>query len=196
MISDNTKKRVQTSLVLFYVLSLLEFFQLSKKILQNILQRIFFNTIFTTYLSIFCYLFLYFSNLLHLKFILYTLLISCISSDIGGFVFGKYFGGPRLTKISPKKTYAGAIGSIVLACLTISILFYFFTNTISFFVIIIGIVTSLGCQLGDLFFSLLKRKAKIKDTGSIFPGHGGILDRVDGILLGIPVGFFSLILIN
>ena len=76
--------------------------------------------------------------------------------------------------------------------MTFSSLIFFFTNNINLTIILIGIITSVACQIGDLFFSFLKRKAKIKDTGNFLPGHGGILDRLDGILLGVPLGFFSL----
>ena len=123
---------------------------------------------------------------------IYCLLIGCIASDIGGFIFGKLFKGPKLTKISPKKTYAGAIGSIFLTSIVISILFFIFFGKFNYGILVLSIITSLGCQIGDLFFSYLKRKAKIKDTGNFLPGHGGILDRVDGILVGIPSGFISL----
>ena len=116
----------------------------------------------------------------------------CISTDIGGYVAGKLFKGPKLTKISPKKTYAGAIGSIFLTLLVISILFFMFFGKFNYSIVVLSIITSLGCQIGDLFFSYLKRKAKIKDTGNFLPGHGGILDRVDGMLFGIPSGFISL----
>ena len=74
-------------------------------------------------------------------------------------------------------------------------LFFYFTGSFKFYSILLGIIISISCQLGDLFFSFLKRKAKIKDTGNFLPGHGGVLDRVDGILLGLPVGFVSLILL-
>jgi CDP-diglyceride synthetase len=72
---------------------------------------------------------------------------------------------------------------------------YFLTKNISFNLILVAVITSVFCQLGDLVFSYLKRKAKIKDTGNFLPGHGGILDRVDGILLGFPIGFISLMLL-
>ena len=117
----------------------------------------------------------------------------CILSDIGGYIFGKIIGGKKLTKISPSKTYSGASGSLVL-----SIFFaiaYSFTfniiNLISF--IIMAISISIVCQLGDIFISYLKRLAKLKDTGNFLPGHGGILDRIDGILFALP---FGIILIN
>ena len=103
--------------------------------------------------------------------------------------------GPRLTKISPKKTISGSIGSIIFSIVVIFSIFYYFTNTLNYKIVIIGITTSVACQLGDLFFSFLKRKAKVKDTGNFFPGHGGVLDRLDGIFFGVPLGFLSLILI-
>ena len=77
-----------------------------------------------------------------------------------------------------------------------SILTFMFTNSFSYLILFVALMTSVGCQIGDLFFSFLKRKAKIKDTGKLLPGHGGILDRIDGMLLGIPVGFISLIVFN
>ena len=116
-------------------------------------------------------------------------------SDIGGFVFGKTFKGTKLTKISPNKTIAGAIGSLVFSITFAILIYYYLTNSLDFQILLIAGITSIGCQVGDLFFSFLKRKSLLNDTGNVLPGHGGILDRVDGILLGIPVGFFFLILI-
>ena len=125
-----------------------------------------------------------------------TLLFICIFSDIGGYVVGKIIGGKKLTKISPNKTYAGAFGSIIFTLITIWILFSYFIEIFNLQIILIGLITSIFCQLGDLLFSLLKRKAKLKDTGSFLPGHGGVLDRLDGIFLGIPFGFLTLILLS
>ena len=124
------------------------------------------------------------------------MLIGCVASDIGGFIFGKLFKGPKITKISPNKTYAGSIGSILSTTLIVSFLFMFYLQNFNYKIILIAITTSIFCQLGDLFFSYLKRKAKLKDTGKFFPGHGGVLDRLDGIFLGIPFGFLTLILLN
>ena len=119
------------------------------------------------------------------------LILICILTDIGGFIFGKLIGGKKLTKISPNKTYSGMLGAIIFSLL-FGYLFYYQVNIlildINIFVFII--IISLISQLGDLMVSFLKRKAKMKDTGSILPGHGGILDRIDGILLAIPVGIF------
>ena len=126
---------------------------------------------------------------------LFAILLVCIFSDLGGFIFGKIFKGPKLTKISPKKTIAGAIGSLFFSSTLILILFYYLTDKINLYVLIIGLITSIGSQIGDLFFSYLKRKSRLKDTGKFLPGHGGVLDRIDSILVGVPVGFLSIILI-
>ena len=114
----------------------------------------------------------------------------CVCSDIGGFVFGKTFKGRKLTKISPNKTISGSIGSFTLSLALAPIFYYFLVEKFyNFFdLIIVAIFVSFACQLGDLSISYLKRKAKVKDTGDLLPGHGGFLDRIDGILLAIPVG--------
>ena len=118
------------------------------------------------------------------------LILICICTDIGGFIFGKIIGGKKFTKISPNKTYAGIIGSFI-----IPLIFGYLYNAIyseilvlkiNIFLLIIFI--SFISQCGDLMISFFKRKAKIKDTGSILPGHGGILDRIDGMLLALPIG--------
>jgi phosphatidate cytidylyltransferase len=120
-------------------------------------------------------------------FIIYSLLV-CITSDIGGLLFGKIFKGPKLTKISPNKTISGAIGSFVFSIILIPI---FINNLINLSLekfILITFFISISSQVGDLFISFLKRKAKVKNTGDVLPGHGGFLDRIDGILLGLPIG--------
>ena len=208
MITNNLKKRILTSfflllliliifnynfvliysLIILGVLSIIEFNGITNIIFKNKIIKIFNNYFFIIYIFLFCYLFFFFSNFIGLKIILYILLIGCVSSDIGWYISGKLFQGPRLTKISPKKTYSGALGSIILCTFSISILFFFLINNLNFKIILIGVMTSISCQFGDLFFSYLKRKAKIKDTGSILPGHGGILDRIDGILIALPFG--------
>ena len=123
------------------------------------------------------------------------IIIICISTDIGGYFFGKTFKGPKLTKISPNKTYSGALGSIILSLTTVLFLTYYFVKIIDLKIAIVAIMTSIFCQIGDLTFSFLKRKARLQDTGKILPGHGGILDRLDGILLGVPLGFVTFVLI-
>lgn len=216
MISDNLKKRFYTYLALILVvflmfnynfflvyflitlsvLSILEFLHISKKVLKSISSIYLINFFFISYVFSFCFLFLFFSNFIGLKIILFILLLGCVASDTGGYVFGKIFKGPKLTKISPKKTYAGAIGSFILTTLILSIFFYYFIQTFNIKIIIVALMTSLFCQIGDLIFSFLKRKAKFKDTGKILPGHGGILDRIDGLLLGIPFGFLTFVIVN
>ena len=130
------------------------------------------------------------------KFILFTILLGCVASDLGGYIFGKTFKGQKLTKISPKKTIAGAIGSLLLTTIVVSGLIFYFSNNLNFKIIAISIFISLACQTGDLFFSYLKRKAKVKDTSNFLPGHGGVLDRIDGIIVGVPVGYITLIFFN
>ena len=201
---NNFKKRFITSLFLIFIfvsiiifkpvlvffllilgtLSIIEFFN---KFLSNI--------IFIIYIFTFCFIFFIFNNIFHLKIILFIILSGCIASDIGGYVIGKIFMGPKLTKISPNKTISGSMGSFVFCYLTISLLFFYYLKEFNLSIFFVSLITSLFCQLGDLFFSYLKRKIKIKDTGNILPGHGGVLDRLDGILIGLPIGFVSLILL-
>ena len=116
----------------------------------------------------------------------------CILTDTGGFIFGKFFKGPKLTKISPNKTYSGLIGSFFLPLLVLSIFIFFFKDKfkleVSFninFIIYICIISGIS-QLGDLVISYFKRLSNIKDTGKIIPGHGGILDRIDGMIFVFP----------
>ena len=120
-----------------------------------------------------------------IKNILFILLV-CISTDIGGYMFGKLMKGKKLTKISPNKTYWGLFGSYIFSLITVFLIFrsYFEYDNIFILIIVISTIS----QLGDLFFSFLKRKASIKDTGKFLPGHGGILDRIDGIIFAIPSG--------
>ena len=216
MILNNLKKRFFTSfmllvivllifkfkifliyfLILGGVLSILEFLRLAKVIFKSRYKFIFINLTFIVYVFCFCIFFFLFTNIIILKTILFILLLGCVASDIGGFIFGKYFKGPKLTKISPKKTFAGAIGSLILCSILVSVLFYYLMDYYNYKIVIIAFITSIFCQIGDLLFSFLKRKANLKDTGKILPGHGGVLDRLDGIFLGIPFGLIALILLN
>ena len=118
------------------------------------------------------------------------ILCICIFSDIGGYVFGKVIGGKKLTKISPNKTISGSLGSFIFSILPV-LLFNLQNYTgVSFGVLSINIelclIVSLVCQLGDLLISYFKRLNKVKDTGTILPGHGGLLDRIDGLIFAIP----------
>ena len=130
------------------------------------------------------------------------IVIICISTDIGGYIFGKIFKGPKLTKISPKKTYAGVIGSFFLSLIG-GLIFInhfakdqIFLNTKGLLVLWIILFISLVSQLGDLIISYFKRKAKLKDTGKIIPGHGGLLDRIDGLIFVFPAIFILVLIIE
>ena len=178
------------------IFSLLEFFKIIKIIFKDkIIKQFSYNLFFIVYIFIFCSFFLFFSSFLNLKILIFLILITCIFSDIGGYIFGKIFKGKKLTSLSPNKTFSGAFGSIILSISSFSILIYYSTKNFDWYFIIIAFTTSLFCQIGDLFFSYLKRKSLLKDTGNFLPGHGGILDRIDGILLGLPAGIISLLII-
>ena len=125
-----------------------------------------------------------------LKLVILFLFSICICSDMGGLLFGKFFKGKKLTKISPNKTISGSIGSFILSLTLVPIFnIYLKLQSIDLYnLILLVIIVSLLCQIGDLFISFLKRKAKVKDTSNILPGHGGLLDRIDGMLLAIPFG--------
>ncbi len=118
----------------------------------------------------------------------FFVLIICVSTDIGGYVFGKIFNGPKLTKISPKKTYAGALGGYFLSLISLFIIINYVDYpflSLQFFITFILISTV--SQIGDITVSYFKRKSKIKNTGKIIPGHGGLLDRIDGMIFAFPI---------
>ena len=122
-----------------------------------------------------------------------TLLFICIFSDIGGYVVGKNIGGRKLTKISPNKTISGSVGSFLFSLLPfLYYVTYYINSDISVKLIFLPILFSLICQLGDLFISYFKRKAKIKDISKLIPGHGGLLDRIDGVIFAMPIGIVLL----
>mgnify|MGYP003953638387 FL=1 len=126
-------------------------------------------------------------------FHLLLVVIICVSTDIGGYVFGNIFKGPKLTKISPKKTYSGVIGSFLLSLIFTNLFLDFLSNVETFeftkemflFILLVSLVS----QIGDIIISYFKRKSKIKDTGIIIPGHGGILDRIDGMIFALPFAY-------
>ena len=121
--------------------------------------------------------------------------IICVSTDIGGYVFGNIFKGPKLTKFSPNKTYSGMIGGFLLSIISIIIFANFIYAKvdipINWFVFAISI--SSISQIGDIIISYFKRLSKIKDTGIIIPGHGGLLDRVDGMIFAFPFSYIILL---
>ena len=142
------------------------------------------------YLSLFSFVIIFVrsENLESEIFIIYSLFVS-INSDIGGLLFGKIFKGRKLTKISPGKTVSGSIGSFIFSLALIPYFLQYFDKINIPSLIIITILVSFTSQLGDLFFSFLKRKAKVKNTSDLLPGHGGFIDRIDGILFAVPIGF-------
>ena len=219
--SSNIKKRILTSIFLislligmfFYsyimivsliiiaIISWIEFYALISKILKkNNLKdnffRFFYKTLSLFYLSgLVCLIFIIESQYSNLKiYLLYSTLVA-ILSDIGGLVFGKIFKGKKLTKISPNKTVSGSIGSFILSLLLIPLFYKDHIDQTLIIMLLITIIVSLTSQLGDLFISYLKRKAKVKDTSDLLPGHGGVLDRIDGIIFAIPLGIYLFIII-
>ena len=128
------------------------------------------------------------------------ILLTCISTDIGGYVAGKLFKGPKLTNISPKKTYSGMIGGYFLSIIIINIylinldLFQFESRELTLGSFIIVILISSISQIGDIIISYFKRLSKVKDTGKIIPGHGGLLDRIDGMIFAFPFSYAILLL--
>ena len=157
------------------------------------------------FLSISCYLTILFrGNTNSELFIFLVIILICVSTDIGGYIFGKIFKGPKINKkISPNKTYAGAIGGYFLS---IIIVYFFVHNSFLiddelsnyfgrdefFWVLLISTVS----QIGDFIVSFFKRKSKVKNTGTILPGHGGLLDRTDGMIFAIPFAYIYLYLLS
>ena len=155
---------------------------------------------------IFGFIFIFFSfySIYHLRndFVdgyIYFLIITltCVLTDIGGYTFGKFFKGPKLTKVSPKKTYSGVIGGYLLPIIFLNIFYYSpyvitksmkLTSDIFIFILLVSTIS----QLGDILISYFKRLSKIKDTGKIIPGHGGLLDRVDGMIFAFPFSYLIL----
>jgi len=187
------------SVIIISIISWIEFNSLILKIfkkneIKDKLLRFCYKAISLMYLSILIYLFLLIeSQKPNFEiFIIFSILIS-VMSDIGGLVVGKTFKGKKLTKISPNKTVSGSIGSFIFSLFLTPIFFEYLTNYDLLTLSIITLMISLTSQMGDLLISFLKRKAKVKNTSDLLPGHGGILDRIDGIIFSIPVGFLLLV---
>jgi phosphatidate cytidylyltransferase len=188
-----------TALIVIATIIWIEFYALISKIikknkLKDKFLRFFYKAISLLYLSLTVYLIFVIESFYPNQkiYLLYAILVA-ILSDIGGLIIGKTFKGKKLTKISPNKTISGSVGSFVFSMILIP---FFYEDLIEFNFLIIVIITltiSFISQTGDLFISYMKRKAKVKDTSDMLPGHGGFLDRVDGIIFAIPIG---LILFN
>ena len=133
------------------------------------------------------------------------IILICVSTDIGGYIFGNLFKGPKLSKISPNKTQSGMIGGFVFSLISSLMFVLQYTDNIYVnknliendlkFVILILLISGMS-QLGDLIISYFKRSSKIKNTGKIFPGHGGMLDRLDGMIFVFPVLYLSNIIFS
>jgi len=220
--STNLVKRVFTSLVLILILfvclnfnkylwllliitvSIICFFEfnnIAKKIWKRKKTIIYLSNILSSIFLIFVIFSSYELYTSGSKLDIIFILLVCIFSDIGGYVVGKLVGGKKLTKISPKKTISGSIGSFIFSLLPIIMLLILQEYTkdesykmqFSFInIIFLTLFLSFVCQVGDLIISFFKRKAKIKDTGSLLPGHGGLLDRIDGLIFVLPISMIVL----
>ena len=173
---------------------------ISKYSKKNLASNLFDSKFIILNIVTFCYIFFIFCNLSYeihetegSVFFLYIISI-CFFTDIGGYFFGKIVGGKKLSKISPNKTVSGTIGSFILSIFPFIIVVNldYLDLEPNLLNIMFCLLISLISQLGDLFISFIKRKAKIKDTGNLLPGHGGVLDRVDGIIFAVPFSFFLL----
>ena len=180
------------------ILSWIEWVKIIEK--TNFKQRVKILHIITFLIYLFMAFIICFNIFVIDKYFFLMILSICVASDIGGYLFGKTFGGKKLTKISPNKTIAGSVGSFILSFLIFFLLSFYFIDLVyvNFKVEILfftPFLISLICQIGDLFISFYKRKAKIKNTGNLIPGHGGILDRIDGVIFALPIGFIILSLL-
>ena len=178
-------------LSLFIISSILiyEFSNIVKNIFKNNKTNSFiFLNLFIFYICLFASQIYFFlgSEFENKQIVFLFILLICIFTDIGGYIFGNIIKGKKLTTISPNKTYAGMFGSFICSLIicTLFIIYFNFSINFIFFTLLISLVS----QVGDLFISYLKRKANIKDTGNFLPGHGGLLDRLDGIIFAIPLG--------
>ena len=175
-------------LIIFGTIIWVEFNHLLTKIFKNNYLKTLVSFLVLIYIFYFLWLTIISFQSNHTKIILLYSTLICITSDIGGYCFGKIFKGKKLTKISPNKTISGAIGAIICSLLLLIVFNFTIENINLIKYLILTLVVSSASQLGDIFISYIKRKAKVKNTSDILPGHGGLLDRLDGIIFGIPVG--------
>ena len=191
------------TLIIISVIIWVEFKSLIDKIFiknksKDNLIKFLFRVIALIYLSFFSVVcWIAFSKIMGLEFRLISLYILgiCVVSDIGGLIFGKIFKGKKLTKISPNKTISGSFGSLFFSLILLTIYILISSSINFFFLLLLTLAISLISQIGDLLIFYIKRKAKVKDTSNILPGHGGLLDRLDGILFALPIGVLIIIYI-
>ena len=173
-------------LLICFLISAFEWHTMSKRNLHNIFGLFFLSFSFFTIFK------LRNDFSADYTYVLFVLLI-CVSTDIGGYIFGRTLKGPKLTQISPKKTYAGVVGGYLLAMITVNFLldnpFFYVDIELTFmtFIFVFGISTI--SQLGDITISYFKRLSNVKDTGKIIPGHGGLSDRIDGMIFAFPFSY-------
>ena len=183
-------------LILCFFQMFFEFYYMLKKILFNKKKLLFLISfiilLLLSYISLYVWLSFLDSQNDDQIYLLFIIIVA-ISSDIGGYLFGKTFKGKKISKISPNKTYSGMFGSYILSIVISLIIFKNFLNFYE--LIILSIIISTFSQIGDFLVSFIKRKAKLKDTGKILPGHGGLLDRFDSLILSIPVGSIMVMII-
>jgi len=201
--NSNIFKRLLSSLILFplsfylifeggYLFNfflifclLVSCFEWNKMVSSNIIRILGFIFILVSFLSTYKMRIIYSDENI---FEFFILILICAFTDIGGFIFGKIIKGPKLTKISPNKTYSGVIGGLFFS---ISIVYLYSLLSKKFLFTEIGLIyiifVSIISQLGDLVISYFKRLSNLKDTGNIIPGHGGILDRIDGMIFVFPI---------
>ena len=181
-------------LLICFIISIAEWNNLSKNFFVKFCGVLF---LFISFCSIFLIRSMADFNL-NIEYLMLILSV-CICTDTGGFIFGKFFKGPKLTKISPNKTYSGVVGSFIFPLVIISSLVVLFEkeqniillfNTNTYFLIFI-ISISFVSQCGDLLISFFKRLSQKKDTGKIIPGHGGLLDRIDGMIFAFPFAYLA-----
>ena len=191
------------TLIIISVIIWVEFKSLIDKIFiknksKDNLIKFLFRVIALIYLSFFSVVcWIAFSKIMGLEFRLISLYILgiCVVSDIGGLIFGKILKGKKLTKISPNKTISGSFGSLFFSLILLTIYILISSSINFFFLLLLTLAISVISQIGDLLISYIKRKAKVKDTSNILPGHGGLLDRLDGILFALPIGVLIIIYI-
>jgi len=189
-------------LIIITIITWIEFYGLVTKIfaiknIKNSYLRFFFKAFSLIYLTLLAY------AIISTKttnsdleiIIIYSILIS-IMTDIGGFIVGKTLGGKKLSKISPKKTISGSVGSFIFSILLVPLFIENMENYSLLGLIFLTILISSVSQMGDLFISILKRKADVKDTSNLLPGHGGVLDRIDGMIFAIPCGIMLFKIFN
>ena len=182
------------SLIIISVVTWIEFNSLIYKVFKknkkkNLIIKFLFKLLSLIYLSSLVFLILYIeTEQTHLKIcLIYSILVSIVT-DIGGLLIGRTIKGKKLTKISPKKTISGSIGSFLFSLVLVPIFYNELLEYNLLYLIIITLLISLTSQVGDILISYLKRRAKVKDTSDILPGHGGFLDRIDGIIFALPIG--------